>query len=105
MLQEATAVMVIMLLICNIWVSRDSANRHTSVARAGGTIKSQLWVNEKKHNNNTEHSALSLNRSLFCTTVGIKPKLASYSMLRNEMFSNWIKLYNRLDVQYDKDSE
>lgn len=47
MLQEATTVMVIMLLICNIWISRDYANRHTSVARAGGTIKSQLWVNEK----------------------------------------------------------
>lgn len=46
MLQEATTVMVIMLLTRNIWVSRDYASRHTSVARAGGTIKAQLWVNE-----------------------------------------------------------
>lgn len=103
MLQEAMTAMVIMILICNIWVSRDYANRHTSVARAGGTIKSQLWVNE--NNNNTEYSSLSLNRSLCRTTVGAEPKLASYSMSTSEMFSNWIKLCSRLTAQYDKDSE
>lgn len=44
---EYLTVLVIMILICNIWVSRDHSSRYVQDAKTLGTIKSQLWVSEK----------------------------------------------------------
>lgn len=44
---EYLTVMLIMILICNIWVSRDYSSRCIQDAKPLGTIKSQLWLSEK----------------------------------------------------------
>lgn len=83
-------VRVSMILICNIWASRDYFSKYIQAAKALCAIKSQLCVSEK-----SEHSSFSLNLSLLYKIVGIEAKQPHSSMLKGEMFSYWIKSSDR----------